>query len=253
MKDIHSHILFEIDDGAYDIEESIEMIKNAIKNNYTDIILTPHYRKKQNYIANNKVKLELFDKLLDRVKEEKLKINLYLGNEITVDEDLIYNLNTNQVLSLNSSRYLLLELPFKGRLKYLDDLFDELISDGYSIIIPHPERYKDYHLKDYKKWITRGILFQGNTESLYGKYGRLIKTKLENMLKLHMIHFMGSDIHDSRDITYERDIETKLENLLNDKDMIHDLIDKNIKKVIDNKIVKPYEVVEKKKIKIFNR
>ena len=52
MKDIHSHILFDIDDGAYNIEESIEIIKQAINNKYTDIVLTPHYRKKQNYFIS---------------------------------------------------------------------------------------------------------------------------------------------------------------------------------------------------------
>ena len=253
MKDIHSHILFDIDDGAYNIEESIEIIKQAINNKYTDIVLTPHYRKKQNFTANNKIKLELFNKLVDKVKKENLKINIYLGNEITVNEDLIYNLNTKQVLTINNSRYLLLELPFKGKRKYLDELLDELIENGYMIIIVHPERYKDYYIKDYKKMISKGILFQGNIETLYGKYGRSVKLKLENMLKKHMIHFMGSDIHKSYDITYERNIKEKLEHLLNDEIMVNDLINKNIDKVIKNKEVKPYPIIENKKIKIFNK
>ena len=90
MKDIHCHILYSIDDGAENIKESINIIKQAIDNNYTDIILTPHYRKIQGYVANNKKKKELFNKLKEEVKNNNLNINLYLGNEITVDEDVDY-------------------------------------------------------------------------------------------------------------------------------------------------------------------
>ena len=214
MKDIHSHILCSIDDGAESIKESINIIKNAIKNGYTDIILTPHYRKKQGFVANNKIKKELFNNLKEELKKNNLKINLYLGNEITVDEDLYYYLDTNQILSLNDSKYLLLELPFTGRLNYLDNLFDDLIADGYLIIIPHPERYMDYKEKDYIEWNKKGILFQGNIESLFGGYGKKAQEKLENLLKLHLISFMGSDIHKDYHDAYDRDINNKLMEIL---------------------------------------
>ena len=254
MKDIHSHILYSIDDGSESIEESINIIKNAIRNGYTDIILTPHYRKRQEYVANNKIKKELFSKLKKELMKNKIKINLYLGNEITVDEDLYYYIDTNQVLSLNDSKYLLLELPFKGRFDYLDILFDDLINDGYLIIIPHPERYMDYKEKDYIEWSNKGILFQGNIESLFGGYGKKVQDKLETLLKLHLISFMGSDIHKDYHNTYDKDIKDKLMKILNDEKMVLELTDKNIDSVIKNKIVKPYEIVkETKKFKIFNR
>ena len=253
MKDIHSHILYEIDDGSESLEESIEIIKQAIKNGYTDIILTPHYRKIQGYTKNNKIKKDVFKKLLKEVKQQKLKIKLYLGNEIAVDEDLFYYLKTNQVLTMNDSRYILLELPFSGRLKSLDSIFEELLEKNYIPIIPHPERYNDYKEKDFIEWSKLGILFQGNTESLYGGYGKHIQNKLEFMLKKHLISFMGSDIHKSCDLTYEKDIENKLNNLLNDNNMVKELIDINIEKVIKNEEIKPYEIIKESKFKLFSR
>ena len=253
MKDIHSHILYSIDDGSESIDESISILKQAIDNGYTDIILTPHYRKIQDFVANNKIKKELFNNLKKEIDKNKLNINIYLGNEITIDEDLYYYMDTNQVVSLNNSRYLLLELPFYGRLDYLDDLLNDLISDGYIPIIPHPERYMDYNEKDYIKWNKLGILFQGNIESLYGSYGNDCKNKLESLLKLHLISFIGSDIHKKEHYIYKRNIKDKLLSILNNEDMVIELIDKNIDKVIKNKIVKPYEVIEKKKFKLFNR
>lgn len=247
MKDIHSHILYEIDDGAESINESINIIKKAINNGYTDIILTPHYRKIQGFVSNNKIKKDIFNNLKKEIKKQNLKINIYLGNEITVDEDLYYYLETEQIASLNNSRYLLLELPFTGRLDYLDNLFDDLIDDGYIIIIPHPERYMDYKEKDYIEWNKKGILFQGNIESLFDTYGIVAKNKLEKLLKHHLISFMGSDVHKEYHNVYHRNIKDKLMEILNDEKMVLELIDNNINKVINNEIVKPYEIIQEKK------
>ena len=254
MKDIHSHILFSIDDGAENIDESIDIINQAINSGYSDIILTPHYRKIQDFVANNKIKKEKFNTLLERIKEESLNINLYLGNEITVDEDLLYYLDTDQVLTLNNSKYILLELSFNGRIEYLEDLFEELLENKYIPIIPHPERYNDYNIKDFISWSKKGILFQGNIESLFGGYGRKAQDKLESMIKKHLISFMGSDIHKSYHKTYERNLENKLYELLNDKEMVKELTNDNIDKVIKNKEIKPYKIIEeKKKFKLFSR
>ena len=43
MIDIHSHILYGIDDGSTDIEESIEIIKRLKQIGFHKIIATPHY------------------------------------------------------------------------------------------------------------------------------------------------------------------------------------------------------------------
>ena len=52
MKDIHSHILYGIDDGTKSLEESIEILKKASTRGVTDIILTPHYILDYIYTAN---------------------------------------------------------------------------------------------------------------------------------------------------------------------------------------------------------
>lgn len=42
MVDIHSHILWELDDGSGSMEESIAMLAVARENGTTDIVATPH-------------------------------------------------------------------------------------------------------------------------------------------------------------------------------------------------------------------
>ena len=73
MKDLHNHILFGIDDGSRDIEESIHIIEEAKRNGYTDLVLTPHYREKEGFTCDNKKKKKLFDILQEEVKKKKYK------------------------------------------------------------------------------------------------------------------------------------------------------------------------------------
>lgn len=259
MKDLHNHILFGIDDGSASLEESIKIIEEAKRNGYTDLVLTPHYRKEEEFTCDNKEKKKIFKLLQEEVKTKKIKINLYLGNEITLDDDFFYYLRTNQLLSLNNSKYLLLELPFQSRLDHLEEIIDELKELDLIPIIAHPERYEEYNIEDYQKLIYEGVLFQGNIGSLYNKYGTKTKSKLEEMLKRHMIHFMGSDTHHDGQTSYSRikDAKEKIEELTGSKDMALELVDGNISKVIKNEEVIAYKIRQKKQglkiLKIFNR
>ena len=42
MVDIHSHIVWGLDDGATDIEQSLSMLRAAAESGTTDIVATPH-------------------------------------------------------------------------------------------------------------------------------------------------------------------------------------------------------------------
>jgi len=44
MIDIHSHILYGLDDGAKDLAGSIEMARQAVAEGITSVIATPHHR-----------------------------------------------------------------------------------------------------------------------------------------------------------------------------------------------------------------
>ena len=50
MIDLHNHIIYNIDDGAKDIEESIEMAKAAQATGVDKIIATPHYKTNSFYV-----------------------------------------------------------------------------------------------------------------------------------------------------------------------------------------------------------
>ena len=65
MIDIHTHVLYGIDDGSPTIENSLEMLRVAERIGFRGVVLTPHYMSYTNFVsrvAENKKKIEGFDK-----------------------------------------------------------------------------------------------------------------------------------------------------------------------------------------------
>ena len=144
MKDMHCHLLYGIDDGSESIEESIEIIENASKQGITDIIITPHYIYNSNYICNNKDKTKLFNKLKREIKKKKIDINLYLGNEIYICNNLIELIKKKEVATLNKSRYILIEFPLNNMYSNSKELIFELVRNGYVPVLMYDTEKKKF-------------------------------------------------------------------------------------------------------------
>ena len=50
MIDIHSHLIYGVDDGCKTISESIELIETLNNIGFDDLIITPHLTKKVNKV-----------------------------------------------------------------------------------------------------------------------------------------------------------------------------------------------------------
>ena len=103
MIDIHSHILPGIDDGAKTLSHSLDVIKEAVNNGVTDIIATPHYVNETIYVSPRVENVKLLAKLRAAAKAEGIPVNLYLGNEIYIDNNIPELLKTKKVSTLYDS------------------------------------------------------------------------------------------------------------------------------------------------------
>ena len=77
MIDIHSHILYGVDDGAKTIDDSIKLIDEMVKSGVTKFILTPHRRKNMFEESSEKIE-EHFNILKEAVKNRYKDVELYL-------------------------------------------------------------------------------------------------------------------------------------------------------------------------------
>lgn len=201
MIDIHCHLLPGIDDGSRSFDESVEVLKNLESIGYKSIILTPHYIYESRYNSNKNNNLKILDFLKKEVKKNNININLYLGNEIFYDKNIIDLLNNNEISSLNNSKYLLIELPMSGEVEGYEEVFSSLIRKGYKVVLAHPERYFSFQ-KDYERVKSLeeiGVLFQCNIESIMGRYGDKAKKLVKKILKDKKVSFLATDIHHNKD------------------------------------------------------
>ena len=236
MKDIHSHILMGIDDGSKTLDESIAILKKAKKAGVTDIMLTPHYIKNSKYDYNNLEKEELLDELKTKIENERININLYLGNEVYIDPDIVRLIKEGEIHTLNNTRYVLIELPMMSELNAPEEIFFDVIRNGYIPILAHPERYTYVQddISKLDKLIEMGVLMQGNYMSLYGKYGPNAEETLIKLLKNNCIQFLASDIHHERSEYHLEKLEKHLLKIVKDKNIVKDLLERNFDKVIND-------------------
>lgn len=204
MIDVHSHILYGIDDGSRNIEESINIIKSYNELNIKNIILTPHYIKDTSYISSRQNNLRILEELTKILQEKHIDTNIYLGNEIYIDKDIKELLKQDKISSLNNTKYLLIELPMSGKKEGYQDIFLELINNGYNVVLAHPERYASFQ-EDFDKIYELddiGVLFQCNLGSIVGNYGKNAKAVMKRMLKENLVYMIGTDVHRYKDYSY---------------------------------------------------
>lgn len=196
MIDIHSHIIPFVDDGSSSIEQSLNMIDEAINQGITDIICTPHYRKNAFIVSADEIK-ENYLILKEKAKEKNIKI--FLGQEIYCrkTEEVIEILHNKTVLPLNNSRFILLEFSYTEKIDISEVVYIANLK-GYLPIIAHIERYHYLDLDAVKEIKSSGGFIQINASSLMGKEGAKRKKFILTLLNERLVDFVASDIHQGR-------------------------------------------------------
>ncbi|MEG0075991.1 MAG: CpsB/CapC family capsule biosynthesis tyrosine phosphatase [Eubacterium sp.] len=198
MIDMHTHVLYGIDDGSQSIDDSVEMLKKAEELGFRGVVLTPHYMSYTNYVSRVNENRKRFKKLIDKLKEENMQIQLFLGNEICYEPDLIHRVDMGDFTTLNKSNYFLVEtMRHDSNVEYVQNFLYRLQAKGYSTILAHPERY-DFVRENPNiliDFMEKGTYIQANMLSLIGFYGSESKHTAEIMLKNNMVQFMASDAH----------------------------------------------------------
>lgn len=235
MNDLHTHLLYGIDDGAGSLEESIKLLKEMEKSGITECILTPHYINKTKYNCNNYDKQKLFETLQTEIDNNNINIKIYLGNEVFITSHFIELLEKDEIRTLNNSKYLLFEFPMKQRSHNTTNLINELVSKGYMPILAHPERYEFLQKNPdiVQEYLRCGLLLQGNFTSLFRKYDRKSEKTLKYYLKKKWISFLGSDTHHDVNFNSEK-LRKKLLRITKDEKYVADLMENNFNKVINN-------------------
>lgn len=194
MIDIHSHLLYGVDDGPKTIEESIKMLENAKEQGIDSMILTPHYRRGMFGYPNEEIE-EHFKEL--KQIAEKIGIDLYLGTEFHVNSSIVEYLKEGRCKTLAGTTYVLAEYKYDTAFTYIKSSVQDLILHGFIPIIAHVERYAcmTERLERVEMLRDMGALIQVNADAVLGIDGFKIKGYVKKLLKKGHVDFVASDSH----------------------------------------------------------
>lgn len=197
MIDIHCHILPEIDDGARDLETAIRMCHLAQVNGIKHIVATPHTNTIDNIDHFLKTRDERLHVLRKHIADRGIDVKLYPGAEVFVDDDIFFA-NDLKRLTINGSRYILIEFNFRNvQIRKIYDYLNEIIDMGLVPIIAHPERYEFFQF-DYdavNSLAKNGVIFQVNATSLASLDGLQEFELAYSMAYNGLASFIGTDAH----------------------------------------------------------
>lgn len=196
MIDVHSHVLFGVDDGPVTIEETIRIIEKAAEEGITNMISTSHAFSPQYDVPQEEVKAQV-RLLTDVIKETGHDMTLHTGHEVRIHEHIVENVKSGKVLTLANSRYLLLELPSQSVPAYTINIIEALLAEGIIPIIAHPERNRGISEKPERleRLVRRGALSQITAGSLAGHFGKNIQKLSMDLIDANLVHVYGSDVH----------------------------------------------------------
>ena len=194
MYDLHVHVLPGIDDGPEDEETSLKMIEKACLHGTKVLLATPHRKD-----VTEDSSVPNIRKLLSKLNDEcgDIDINLLLGMENHLDVQLPDDLEKGIALSMNDSRYVLIEMPFWGCPDFVEPTLKIIQSRGFVPVLAHPERIeafqKNVELLD--RFIKSGMLSQITGGSLLGYWGEEVRKFTEELVNTRLVHIMASDAH----------------------------------------------------------
>lgn len=195
FSDIHTHLLFGVDDGAKKRADMFAMVDAAYSGGTRLICATPHFCPA--YFGDNRKSVsEAFSELKEYCREKYPDLKLMLGNELTYCHDCISWLKSGACLTMNESRYVLVEFDIKASEDNISEGVDRLLNSGYIPIIAHAERY--IRLSRGRLWVLRqnGALVQINVQSLLRRFQVGQNKRLKTMLSERLVDFVSSDSHD---------------------------------------------------------
>ena len=194
MVDIHSHILWGLDDGAQTLEDSVSMARSAAEAGTTDIVATPH--------ANNRYPFDpplIEQRIAELTAASNGQPRIHFGSDFHLSFSNIENVLLDfRPYTINHLRYLMVELPEHIIPPNFRNVFDRMLQTGILPVITHPERnralWRDE--KQFESWLEIGCYVQITAQSLEGHFGRTAKRVAWRLLEEGKVHFVASDGHD---------------------------------------------------------
>lgn len=199
--DLHLHVLPGLDDGARDEAAAVEMVRGLAEVGFARLVSTPHADDRRHTYARERIAAVL-EALRASVARAGLGTTIDAGAEYAYGARFHDDLTARRMLTLASSRYVLLELPEEFMPAAMPNVLFETGAAGYYPIVAHPERCKPFH-DDIPRLLaltTGRALIQVSFRSLAGTFGRTIKRTAWSLVEEGHADLLATDCHSPREL-----------------------------------------------------
>ena len=192
MIDLHSHVLYGIDDGPPTLEGSVEILRAAQGDGIEKIAATPHVR------GDHRVTPEQMEAGVDELNRLDLGVEVLRGGELDLEYVRPFDDEMLRRFGLGGNPSLLLvEFPYVGwPLQLRDRLFDFTLR-GFTVLLAHPERNPEVQREPSRvgELVDAGAYVQLTAASLDGRLGKRPRECGRALLDAGLAHVIASDAH----------------------------------------------------------
>ncbi len=203
MIDFHSHILPGVDHGSSGLKTSQKQLSLAEKYGITTILTTshfyPYHESVDEFISRREKSFELLS------QNNPTNIKLIRGAEVMLTMDLC-ELENLEKLCVEGTKIMLVEMPDMINSTWIYDVLLRLRDRGISPVIAHLDRYPESVAAEL---LDMDFKIQVNVVAFRNFFKR---RKMTELVKLKLVHVLGSDIHGANEEYYKNFIkaQTKL-------------------------------------------
>jgi protein-tyrosine phosphatase len=198
MIDLHSHILYDLDDGAATLEEALAMCRMAAADGIQVIAATPHSPASVGCRRYDPALIhEQVAELNTALAAEGAAIKVVAGTEIRYDGDIVGQLRHGILLAYPAGHTVLLELPNDMLPPTIERAVFAVQAAGYRVVLTHPERMAAVQRdpNTLLPLVERGACMQLTAAALTGEQGERLRATAEALLTHGMAQLLASDAH----------------------------------------------------------
>jgi protein-tyrosine phosphatase len=193
--DLHCHILPGLDDGAADLEDSLDMARQAGADGIATVCATPHVRHDHDVRVH-----ELDDRvagLQSALDRAGIGVRIRPGAEVAETAALQLDAAELRAASLGAAGGWILLEPSPGPLSdSLGEVVDALARRGVRSLVAHPERHLAPDLANrLVALVNRGALVQATAASVVDDAAG---PAMLGLAERGVVHVLGSDSHSAR-------------------------------------------------------
>lgn len=209
--DIHSHLLPGIDDGAIDLNNSIELIQKMSLFGIKNFITTPHILGEIHPNTPEIIRGKLAAVKKELINRNMEDISIKASAEYMIDENFAAILDEDKEILTLKDNLVLVEMSYFSPPRNLFEILFQLGLKGYKPVLAHPERYISYHnnFRIFQKLKNAGCLFQLNLLSLTEHYGIGVQKTAYKLISDNLYDFVGTDTHHQNHLELLQKIATK--------------------------------------------